>query len=172
MKNQTQKTVLLALLIALNIILSRFLAIPIGTIIRISFGFIPIIMMGFLFGPLYAGIGAGIADIIGTLMFPTMGPYFPGFTLSAITTGVIYGLVFYKKVPNIKRIVFANFLVIVIVHLSMNALWLSMITGKAFMVLLVPKIVKSLAMLPIESFLIVLTYKYLYPYIAPSVAKP
>lgn len=163
MHNKTRKLVLLALLIALNIILVRFGAIYIGPLIRVSFGFIPIVMMAILFGPIYAACGAGIADFIGAIVFPVGGAYFPGFTLSALITGYIYGKMLYGKKLSIKRIVISNLLVIIIVQLFMNALWLSLMYDKAFIVLITSKIIKSLLLLPIESLMILITYKYISP---------
>ena len=57
--NKTTKMVLLALLIA-NIVLVRFGAIYLGPSLRVTFGFIPIVMMGILFGPISAAVGAGL----------------------------------------------------------------------------------------------------------------
>lgn len=163
MHNKTTKLVLIALLIALNIILVRFGAIYLGPTLRISFGFIPIVIMGMLFGPLFAACGSGIADFIGAIVFPTGGAYFPGFTLSAIVSGYIYGKMFYGKKLSIKRIVLCKLLVTVIVQLFMNSIWLSLMYDKAFVVLITSKIIKSLLMLPIESLMIFLTYKYISP---------
>ena len=163
MHNKTTRLVLLALLIALNIVLVRFGAIYLGPAIRVSFGFIPIVIMGILFGPMFAACGAGIADFIGAIVFPTGGAYFPGFTLSAILTGYIYGKMLYGKKLSIKRIVISNLLVIMFVQLFMNSIWLSLILDKAFVVLVTSKVIKSLLMLPIESLMIFLTYKYISP---------
>ncbi len=37
-----------------------------------------------------------LADLIGATLFPA-GPFFAGFTLSAFLTGLIYGLILYKR---------------------------------------------------------------------------
>ncbi|MEF9960270.1 MAG: folate family ECF transporter S component [Niameybacter sp.] len=163
MQNKTTKLVLLALLVALNIVLVRFGAIYLGPSLRITFGFIPIVIMGILFGPVSAAVGAGVADFIGAILFPAGGAYFPGFTLSSIVTGYIYGKMLYGHKLSITRIVVSNLLVILIVQLFMNSIWVSMLYDKAFIVLISTKIVKSLAMLPIESVMILLTYKYISP---------
>lgn len=165
MKNKlsTQQMVLMALLIALNIILVRFAQITLGPTLRITFGFVPIVIMALLFGPIYAGIGAALADFIGAIIFPVGGAYFPGFTLSAILTGVIYGQILYGKRLNMWRILAANCLVIILVQLLLNSLWLTILYDKAFIALITSKVIKSLAMLPIESAIILMTYKYIYP---------
>ncbi|MBU3810912.1 MAG: folate family ECF transporter S component [Candidatus Niameybacter stercoravium] len=163
MNRKSNKMVLIALLVALNIVLVRFASINLGPLIRINFGFITIVIMGMLFGPRSAALGAALADFIGAIVFPTGGAYFPGFTLSALATGYIYGKMLYGHKLSISRIVLSNLLIVLIVQLFLNSLWLSMITGKAFMVLISTRVIKSFLMLPIESALIMVTYKYISP---------
>ena len=164
MNHKLTKMVLIALLVALNIVLVRFASINLGPLLRINFGFITIVIMGMLFGPRSAALGAALADFIGAIVFPTGGAYFPGFTLSALATGYIYGKMLYGHKLSISRIVLSNLLVILIVQLFLNPLWLSLITGKAFMVLISARVIKSFLMLPIESALIMVTYKYISPF--------
>ena len=66
----------IAFLIALEIILTRFLSIN-TPILRMGFGFLPVAMCAILYGPLWAGAAYAIGDILGWMLFPT-GPYFPG----------------------------------------------------------------------------------------------
>lgn len=163
MKNKSTKLVLIALLVALNIILVRFASINLGPSIRINFGFITIVIMGILFGPRYCALGAALADFIGATIFPTGGAYFPGFTLSALVTGYIYGKMFYGHKLSISRIVISNLLVILIVQFFLNTLWVSLMSGKAFIILIPARMIKSIVMLPIESLIITGTYKYISP---------
>ena len=44
-----------------------------------------------MYGPLSAGVAYALGDLLGMMIFPN-GSYFPGFTLTAFLTGVIYGL--------------------------------------------------------------------------------
>lgn len=172
MKNiNTRNLVTVALLVALNIILSRFIQIPLPPFNRITFGFIAIVLMGYLLGSVYAVIGAATADFLGAILFPVGGAYFPGFTLTAMITGFIYGKMFYGHTASLKRIIIANLLVIVLSHLLLNSIWLSMLTGKAFLVILIPKIVKNFLMLPIESAMIFVILKYVCGYIKPFSPK-
>ena len=53
-KSNTKRLVVLAFLIALEIILTRFCSIQ-TPIVRIGFGFLPVAMMGILYGPIWAG---------------------------------------------------------------------------------------------------------------------
>ena len=96
MSGFTTKTLTLtALLAALEFVLSRFLSISAWNT-KIGFAFVPVALAALLLGPLNAGIVAALADFLGALLFP-VGPYFPGFTLTAFLMGLCYGLFLYKK---------------------------------------------------------------------------
>lgn len=156
MKN-TRKFVFMALLMALEVILTRFLSIQ-TPIVRIGFGFLPIALAGMMFGPLYAGAMAALADIIGMMLFPS-GAYFAGFTISAFISGVIYGIFLYKKDKSIVRITFSVVLNILIVDTALNTIWLTMILNKAFIAIMAPRIIKNVAMIPIEVVVIFAIWK-------------
>ena len=53
------------------------------------------------------------------------------------------------------RVIIAVILVTVIANIGLNTLWLSMTTGKAFMVLMASRIVKELVMIPIKVILMI-----------------
>ncbi|WP_182104672.1 folate family ECF transporter S component [Niallia taxi] len=155
-----KKIVFIGLFIALEVVLTRFLSIQ-TPIVRIGFTFLPIALTAIMFGPLFAGITAGLADIIGMMLFPTGGAYFPGFTISALLTGFIYGWFLYKKPKSFWRISLAVLIISVVVHLGLDTLWLWMLTGKGIIGLLPARIIKSLIMLPIQILTIQVVWKYL-----------
>ncbi|QAA31842.1 folate family ECF transporter S component [Clostridium manihotivorum] len=159
MKN-TKTVVYLAFFIALQIILTRFLSIQ-TPIVRIGFGFIPLVLSCILFGPILGGVCAAISDVLGMVIFP-QGTYFPGFTFSALLSGIIYGSILYKNKISILRISIATILVKVLVDIGLNTYWLSILTGKAVLILLIPRLTKTLIMLPIEILLIHLLWTCLY----------
>ena len=97
--NSVKKLVEISLLIALEVILTRFCSINTATL-RIGFGFLPIAIIAMMYGPLSAGVAYALGDLLGMMIFPN-GSYFPGFTLTAFLTGVIYGLVLFKAVVMI-----------------------------------------------------------------------
>ena len=92
--NNVRKLVEISLLIALEIILTRFCSIN-TAILRIGFGFLPIAIIGMMYGPVSAGLAYVIGDILGMMIFPS-GSFFPGFTLTAALTGAPYGVFLYK----------------------------------------------------------------------------
>lgn len=155
----TRIFIFMGLLISMEIVLTRFFSIQ-TPIVRIGFGFIPIVLASVMFGPVLGGITAAFSDILGMMLFPK-GAYFPGFTLSAFLAGSIYGIVLYKKTRTILRIIIVVSIVVIFVDLGLNTYWLSIITGKGVVALIVPRFIKSVIMLPIQSILIYSCIKFI-----------
>ena len=148
----TKRCIFMSMLIALNILLGRFICIK-TAIIQISFGFITVSLAGYMLGPISAGIIGAVSDVISTILFP-QGVYFPGFTLTAFLAGIIYGLAFYKKQINVKRVLLTVVLINIIINSGMNTFLLSILTGKTFVALLGLRTLKNLILIPIQTFLI------------------
>lgn len=157
--NNVKKMVYLSLFIALEVVLTRFLSIQ-TPIIRIGFGFLPVAISAMMFGPLPAGIAAALADIIGMMLFPSGGAYFPGFTLTAFLTGAIFGVFLFNKPKSLLRISVAVIIISLFVNLGLDTLWLKMITGKGYLALMPVRITKCIAIIPIEIPMIKLVWRY------------
>lgn len=153
---KTQVFVFSGVLIALEVILTRFFAIQ-TPIVRYGFGFIPISISGILFGPLTAGVTAALADVMGMIIAPR-GAYFPGFTISAFITGMIYGAVLHKRQITLFRVGFAVLLVTMISDLLLTTVWVSITTGNAVASIVAARILKSLIMLPVSTSLIYIVW--------------
>ncbi len=153
-KITTEMIVIMGIMIALQIVLSKLLSINIS-FLRIGFGFLPIAILAVLYGPLWAGVAYAIGDLIGAFLFPT-GPFFFGFTISSFLTGVLLGLVLYKREITFVRALIASALVCIGINLLLNTYWLTFIIGKGFSVLIVSRAVKELLAIPIMALLIVI----------------
>lgn len=156
----TRSMVFMGLLIAMEIILTHLFSIQ-TPIIRIGFGFLPAVLASIMFGPIWGGIMGAVSDILGMAIFPTGGTYFPGFTLSAFLAGVIYGFVLYKKPNSILRIAIATLTVTLLIDLGLNTIWLSMITGRAAVAIIAPRLLKSAAMLPVQIITVSVVWRVL-----------
>ncbi len=154
----TQTLVFTAFMTALSVVLSKLVSINIS-FLRIGFGFLPIAVLAIMYGPVVAAVGYGLADIIGAFLFPT-GTFFPGFTLSAVLTGLIFGFVLYGKEVTIKRALIASALVCLLINLLLNTYWLTFILGKGFNVLLASRAVKEIVAIPIMALLTVAVDRY------------
>ncbi|WP_331836839.1 folate family ECF transporter S component [Erysipelothrix piscisicarius] len=76
----TRKLTHLAMFVVLQIVVSRFLAIP-TPIVKISFTYVPMAIAGYLYGWLFGGVAAALADVLGADALPTRGAYFSRFYL-------------------------------------------------------------------------------------------
>ena len=149
----TKNLVLCGLMAAIAIVLSMVASISIGPYVKIGFSGIPNRIVEFLFGPVVGCIFGGALDLLKFMIKPD-GPFFFGFTFNVMLAGLIYGCLLYHKPLSIKRIVIAEFLVKLIVNCGLNTLWISMLYGKAFFVLLPMRLLKNVIMLPIDSAIV------------------
>ena len=131
----------LSMLTALQVVLSRFVSIE-TPVVKIGFGFVPVMIAGGLFGPVGGLIVGGLSDFIGAMLFP-FGAYFPGYTITAAFSGAVYGF-FFRKRPNLLKIIIAYLITTVVVTLGFNTLFVAILYTKGDS----PLIVKYLSLLP------------------------
>ena len=140
MKISVRKLAVSALFITADVLLTRILAIN-TPLMKIGFGFAAVALSALISGPLWAMLTAALGDLLGALLFP-VGAYFPGFTLTAALTGLIFGLVLYKKTPGALRALAAAGINCVLVTLLGNTAMIAYISGTEFMPLLVTRLVQ------------------------------
>ena len=90
----TRVLVLSALMAAMSIVLARFCVIWITPSVRISFGNIPIMLAGLLFGPLPGALVGAVADIVGAAALSPYG-WYPPLTVGPVIMGLLSG--FFRK---------------------------------------------------------------------------
>lgn len=140
--SSVSQMVFMGVLIAMDIVLTRFLSIS-TPVTRVGFAFVARVIAAIVLGPVPAAAAAGIADFLGAVAFPTSGAYFPGFTLTAILFGWIYGVFLHRKV-TLARVVGAVAVSQLLCSLGLNTLWLTMMTGSSFLALLSTRLVQAL----------------------------
>lgn len=149
----TRNMVLCGLLAALAVVLGMVASIDVGPYVRIGFSGIPNRVVDCLFGPVAGCLFGGALDVLKYVMKPT-GPYFFGFTFNAMLAGILYGAVLYRRPVTVKRILAAELLNKLLVNCVLNTLWISMLYGKGFFVLLPMRVLKNALMLPIDSMIL------------------
>ncbi len=145
--NYLTVVVCVALLIALDVILTRFLSIQ-TQFLRIGFGFLPIAIAGIAYGPVWGLICGAVGDILGMLIYPSAA-YFPGFTLTAALTGAVFGILLYNNKTSLVRIIIASAIVCICLNLGLDTLWLHMMYGDAFLAILPGRIIKCMINIPV-----------------------
>lgn len=137
-----------AMLLAVTVVLG-FYRLQLTEYIRIGFDSVAKELTGMLFGPVIGCMVGGLSDVMAYIIKP-VGGFFPGFTISAMAGGIIYGTVLYKRPLSFLRVAAANSAVAVIVNLGLNTYWLTLLYGDAFFALLPVRAFKQLIMLPID----------------------
>ncbi len=133
-----QVLVFLGLMGALSIVLSFVGTIRIGNYLRIGFSDLPNRLNDFLLGPFLGALFGGVMDIVKYLLQPT-GPFFPGYTLSAVCGSLIFGFIthgMHGHKLSLVRIFAAELLIKVFVNIGMNTAWSCLLYGNALMAIL------------------------------------
>lgn len=152
--SKLKKVILSGILLALLIVLNRFVSIKTQLLV-IDLTFIPLMMGSIWLGPKYTTLIAVLGDFLGAMLFP-FGAYFPGFTVSAGLVGLIYGIFLYKKQGKemtnkqfIIRLIISNLLVLGVVRIFITSLWLKILYGQAFWVIVSTRVLTQVIMFPI-----------------------
>ena len=114
-----------ALLIALKIVLERFLSYSVWNQ-RFGFSFIAVAFAAAMLGTPWAMLVAGAGDVLGMLIFPN-GPYFPGFTLTAVLTALCTGLFIHKN-ASFLRVTLSVLINQIFGSVLLNSLWIFSLT--------------------------------------------
>lgn len=151
-----------SIMVAMYVVLDLF-QLQLTPQLVISFSFIPIAITGWLFGMAPAMLVGGVSDILSFLVKPT-GAFFPGFTLTAILTGAVFGAIMHgAKGKAIWLLsIISKTLVTVVLNIGLNTYWTSILSGKAYLVLLYGRIIKNAVMLPAEILVMALIISLLY----------
>ena len=183
-----KKIVLSAVLIAINVILTRFLAVN-TLYLKINFSFIVLVVAAMYLGPDYAGVINMIEDLIGPFII-AVGSFNPAFTITAFLRGLSYGLFLHPsspvnrglsrfgrnlarafRVPEAKRNTFALFFVSfvtgivinLVFSLAANSIILHYYWAVPYAVLIPPRVINVALMIPLHTIMIPLISAKLMP---------
>lgn len=151
-RGQTKKLAISALLLASDVILTRVLAFN-TPIMKIGLGFAATALCAMLYGPWWAAGVAALGDVLGALLFPT-GLFFPGFTLTAACTGLLFGLCLYRRGENWRFPLLAAGLNCVLVSYLANTAMIAYISGTDYAALLGVRAVQLTVMLPLQALVL------------------
>lgn len=143
-----------SLLVALEIVLSRFLSIN-TQVVKIGFAFVPVVICAAAYGPLWAAVAAALGDLIGAILFP-VGPFMPGITLTAFLRGAVLGFAYYGLEVKVKSARFwmrnAGTVVFnaVVFSLLLNSFWLGLLYSKGFVYFFTSRILQEAILIPVH----------------------
>ena len=149
-------------LIALNVILTRFVSIPIGQIFRISIGAVPIILASLWLGPVAGGICGFLGDLIGC----AVGGYAPNplISVSSVMVGMLpfcmKGLIAAKRrgIEGYLRFLLMCAGTFLITSQGLTVAGLSLMYGLPFVPTFISRIPQTAALAALDAFLVQLLY--------------
>lgn len=150
-----------ALMLALRIVLGM-LIVPVGDNLRMLFKFIPDCIGAMIYGPFMGMCVGGLGDILGYVIFPT-GAFFPGYTVSAILTNLVFALFLYRRDISYLRLFLARLVTNVVINVGLGSLWSYTLYGKGYLFYAAKSIVKNLVLLPVEVVILIALITLLLP---------
>ncbi len=149
--------------LAIAVVLDGFGSIRVGEFLKINFTFLPLALIGVLYGPTPGFLSGILVDVIGYLVNP-IGAFIPWLALITGLEGLIYGFVLYnlkpeKTVKQFIRIVIARALVCFICNLVLNTIALysyGFIVGESIWALFVARIATNIITFCLGSYLMMM----------------
>ena len=163
---------LAGIITAASIVLESFPIYLLGTSLKIYFSFLVISLGCYVYGPA-VGILVGFAnDTLGFLISSFGEPYFPGYLITAMLSGLIYGTLLYRQRITVLRLVMVRLVINYGSNVLLGSVWKAMLYGKGYYYYFTTGLVKNTTMLPIEVLLMVLMFQLALPALARSGLLP
>ncbi len=160
-KSSTMNLTIIAMLTALLVVLSLFCTIKTDAL-KITLDFIPVMIAAKLYGIRGAGLVAGLGDIIGYICHPT-GPWFPPITVTAIITGIVFGILLKDNSLQTVREKLSAVISVVISQLLISAfvtpLWLNILYKTSYMTFFITRLPQIAVMTAIQLIFIPIMIK-------------
>ncbi|MCR4620747.1 MAG: folate family ECF transporter S component [Clostridiales bacterium] len=121
MNNRLKKLCRYGVLIALQVVLSRFVSPTAGESFKLGFGFLAVMLAGALEGYIGGMIVGAVSDLLGAILFP-QGTFFIGYTVTAALTGGILGAFLFSpdKTVSPQKIILPYVINAVLVTIALN----------------------------------------------------
>lgn len=124
-----------------------------GPSLKIYFSFLAVSLGCMCYGPLVGMMTGAVIDSVGFLISSYGEPYFPGFMITAMLSGLIYGVMLYRRKPTVWRIILTRIIINYGSNVLLGSVWKAMLYGKGYIYYAASGLVKNTIMLPIEVFL-------------------
>ena len=148
------------MIIAVEIILERYLCIEAGDSSRYSLAFVARAVAGAILGPVGAGITGVLADCLGAVI--KFGSPIWMLCITAFFRGAFYGLFLHKK-TTVLRIVLAVVCVEGICSVLLNSLILHFSFGTPLSAMFITRGIQALIMTAVQIPVLLLMNRYLFP---------
>ena len=163
MKNP-RMLVFAAMILALRIALKP-VKIPIVADLNENVGFIVNAFGSMVYGPVVALLSGALSDALGFLLFPS-GVYFPAFMITEMAGSFVFALFLYRAEISIPRLLLSRFCICFFVNVVLAyPIWVwyyEIALGKSYSIALI-RIVKNLALFPIETVILTVLFRHILP---------
>ncbi|MGN0974743.1 MAG: folate family ECF transporter S component [Gemmiger sp.] len=147
------------LVCAMAIVLECFPIYILGTSLKIYFSFLAVGLGCACYGPVVGMLAGACIDTLGFLINSYGEPYFPGYLITAVLSGLIYGLMLYRRKPTVLRIIATRILINYGSNVLLGSVWKAMLYGKGYYYYFTTGLAKNTVMLPIEVVLMVVVLR-------------
>ena len=141
------------LVCAMAIVLESIPIFLLGPTLKIYFSFLVVSLGCMCYGPLVGIMAGGVIDSVGFLLSSFGEPYFPGYLITSMLSGLIYGVMLYRRKPTLPRIILTRLIINYGSNVLLGSVWKAMLYGKGYLYYMTSGAVKNTIMLPIEVFL-------------------
>ncbi|MEE0800106.1 MAG: folate family ECF transporter S component [Gemmiger sp.] len=138
------------LICAFAIILESFPIYLMGHSLKILFSFLVVGLGCACYGPVVGMAAGAVIDTVGFLLAGYGEPYFPGYLITAMLSGLIYGVMLYRRRPTVLRLIITRLLIDFGSNVLLGSVWKAMLYGKGYLYYLTTGIVKNTILLPLE----------------------
>lgn len=159
----TKYLALMAIFIALRIVVSTMF-IPVAENLRIGISFLVTSVEGAIIGPAAGLVSGALSDLIGFMLFPT-GPFFIGYTITAMCGSLIWGLFLYERKITVLRLATAKFIINYFVNVLLGSTWSAILYSKGFVYYAANSLIKNTVLLPLEIILLVVVFSAVIPFL-------
>lgn len=153
----------MAAMIAMKTVVS-FWYIPVGENLRVSLSFLLVALEAAILGPAAGMVSGFVTDIVSFMIAPS-GPFFFGYTLTAMLGSLCYSLLLYQKKITLSRIAIAKTLANYLVNVLLGSCWSAMLYSKGYYYYFVKSLFKNTILLPFEIAALFALFKLLMPYL-------
>ena len=147
---------LMAMFIALQVVLSKFLMLQAAPSVRLSIDSVPILLAGIWLGPVAGGVVGVLGDVLGTLLFPTAGAYYPPLTIAFLLIGVVSGSL--ATLVRGRNAVLRAVCCVLPAELIGSLIWksyaLSMLLGISFLTMMAARVLPVLCVAAADTLLV------------------
>ncbi len=160
MSQKTKKLVYGAAFVAISVILGSFFSFYLTESIKITLAPLIVMFAGAALGPIWGAATGAVTDFLSYLIGgKAIAAYFPALTLTMALYGLLAGLFFYKRQNSLPKVAITTVLIQIGCSLLLNTLWLSLMMGTPYTVLMATRIPTSLISCAIYVVLLCLLMK-------------